>query len=192
MVFIPLFVAIDPLGMVPVFLGVTGRLTPRRRRQVTLEAVGAALIISVAFMLAGQLIFDFLGIHPADFRIAGGILLLVLAVYDLLITGKPGVDEDQAVGIVPLATPLIAGPATLTAVLVLSTDFGYVATGVSILVNFALLLIAMLSADFLARWIGQNAMRGLSKLVMILLAAFAVYFIRTGVLEVMEMAREGT
>jgi multiple antibiotic resistance protein len=112
-------------------------------------------------------------------------------VYDLLITGKPGVDEGQTVGIVPLATPLIAGPATLTTILVLSSNYGYLATSASILVNFALLALAMLAADWLARVLGQNSMRGLSKLVMILLAAFAVYFIRTGVLEVLAMARNG-
>src|SRR5687767_15103930 len=120
--FIPLFVAIDPFGMVPIFLAVTAAMTPAQRRRVTFEAVGAATIIALSFMLLGHAIFRFLYITEDDFRIAGGILLLVLAIMDLLIPGKPAVDEPQIVGIVPLAMPLIAGPATLTTVLVLASN----------------------------------------------------------------------
>src|SRR5688572_15244717 len=78
--FIPLFVAIDPFGMVPIFLAVTAAMTPAQRRRVTFEAVGAATIIALSFMLLGHAIFRFLYITEDDFRIAGGILLLVLAI----------------------------------------------------------------------------------------------------------------
>src|SRR6476646_9808471 len=117
--FLPLFVAIDPFGMVPVFLGVTDGMSDKRRRRITFEAVTAATIICLSFMFLGESLFRFLGISAFDFRIAGGVLLLVLAVYDLLIPGKPAVHERDTVGIVPLAMPLIAGPATLTTTLVL-------------------------------------------------------------------------
>src|SRR2546423_2548301 len=118
-VFIPMFVAIDPFGMVPIFLAVTDGLSDECRRRVSFEAVLAATAIALAFMFAGRWLFDFLGITAADFKIAGGAILLVLAVLDLLITGKPAVHEPEIVGIVPLAMPLIAGPATLTTTLVL-------------------------------------------------------------------------
>jgi multiple antibiotic resistance protein len=186
--FIPLLVAIDPLGMVPVFLGVTSGMDARRRRMVTLEAVVAALAICVGFMFLGNVLFRFLGIDQHDFKIAGGILLLVLAVMDLVTVGKPAVDESHSSGIVPLATPLIAGPATLTTVLVLVSNQGYVMTGLSIASNLAVLLAAMLLATRFMRLIGEDAMRALSKLVMILLAAIAVNFIRSGV---MAVVREG-
>jgi multiple antibiotic resistance protein len=186
--FIPLLVAIDPLGMVPVFLGVTSGMDARRRRMVTLEAVVAALAICVGFMFLGNVLFRFLGIDQHDFKIAGGILLLVLAVMDLVTVGKPAVDESHSSGIVPLATPLIAGPATLTTVLVLVTNQGYAMTGLSIVVNLAVLLTAMLAAAQFVRLVGEDAMRALSKLVMILLAAIAVNFIRSGV---MAVVREG-
>ena len=182
-VFLPLFVAIDPFGMVPIFLGVTAEMSPAQRRKVSFEAVGAAVLISVGFMLLGNALFAFLSITEDDFRIGGGIILLVLAVLDLLSTGKPAVYEPQIVGIVPLAMPLIAGPATLTTVLVLAgrQELGYLMTTAGLLANFAILLAVMLSADFIARIVGTNALRALSKLVMVLLAAIAVYFIRTGV-----------
>ena len=181
--FIPLFVAIDPFGMVPIFLAVTATMTPKQRRRVTFEAVGAATIIALSFMFLGHAIFRFLSITEDDFRIAGGILLLVLAIMDLLIPGKPAVDEPHIVGIVPLAMPLIAGPATLTTTLVLTGRHGYAATALALAVNFLLLLAALLASGWIARLVGVNALRALSKLVMVFLAAIAVNLIRVGVTE---------
>jgi hypothetical protein len=108
--FIPLFVSIDAFGLVPMFLSLTEGMDDKVRRQVTFEAVSFALAICLGFMLLGNAMFDALGISQADFKIAGGILLLVLAIIDLLIRGKPAVDENVAIGIFPLAMPLIAGP----------------------------------------------------------------------------------
>jgi multiple antibiotic resistance protein len=193
--FIPLFVAIDPFGMVPIFLAVTANMTAVQRRRVSFEAVGAATIIALSFMLLGHAIFRFLYITEDDFRIAGGILLLVLAIMDLLIPGKPAVDEPQIVGIVPLAMPLIAGPATLTTVLVLASNqdrtpaYNYSITALSLVVNFALLLVVMLAASRIGQIIGLNALRALSKLVMVLLAAIAVNFIRTGITNLIVQAQ---
>jgi multiple antibiotic resistance protein len=84
-VMIPLLVAVDPLGLIPVYVGMTGHLSPERRRRVSVEALLKGLAVCVGFMFLGQAIFRFLGITEADFRIAGGIILLVLAVLDLLI-----------------------------------------------------------------------------------------------------------
>jgi multiple antibiotic resistance protein len=182
-VFIPLFVAIDAFGLVPVFLAVTGEMSATQRRRVTFQAVFTAMGIATGFMFLGHAIFSVLGITENDFRIAGGVLLLVLAVLDLLRTGKPAVHEPEIVGIVPLAMPLIAGPATLTTVLIMSSrpEYGYAVTLLSLLVNFAILLAVMLAAGRIERAIGTNALRAFSKLVMVLLAAIAVNFIRTGI-----------
>ena len=179
--FIPLFVAIDPPGMVPVFLGVTASLDASQRRRVTSRSIGTAVVICVAFMLLGRVTFEFLRISPNDFKIAGGVILLVLAVLDIVIYGKPAVNESHLSGVVPLATPLIAGPGTLTTLLVLTSTVGYAVTTVALLLNLALLMAAMLAATRLSRFIGDDAMRAISKLVMILLAAIAVSFIRSGV-----------
>jgi multiple antibiotic resistance protein len=109
----------------------------------------------------------------------------VLAIIDLLIPGKPAVDEHEAIGIFPLAMPLIAGPATLTTTLVLAghNSYGYAITAIALILNFSILLVALLSAPRLARLVGGNAMRALSKLVMVLLAAIAVNLIRTGIVQ---------
>lgn len=183
--FIPLFVSIDAFGMVPLFLAVTGHLTPQRQRELSFEAVLWATAFCLGFMLLGSATFQFLGISGADFKIAGGVLLLVLAVVDLIITGKPAVHESEMVGIVPLAMPLIAGPATLTNILVLVSNpkHGYTYTALSLAMNFMILLAVLLLSTRIARLVGINTLRAFSKVVMILLAAFAVNLIRTGILD---------
>lgn len=185
-VFIPLFVAIDPIGLVPIFLAVTAPMTEARRRKVSLHAVLTATLIILAFMFLGDLLFRFLGIRDQDFRIAGGIILLVLAVMDLLIHGKPAVEEDELVGIVPLAMPMIAGPATLTTVLVLRGRHGVPLTALGLAANLLILLGMLLLGTRFARLLGPAALRALSKLVMVFLAAIAVNFIRTGITEVLD------
>lgn len=184
-VFIPLFVALDPFGLLPIFLGVTTNMSGAKRKSVTWQAAGTAFIVVIVFMLAGTAMFQFLGIEQYDFKIGGGIVLLVLAVLDLVITGKPTVHDQEMVGIVPLAMPLIAGPAMLTTVLVFSSreGYGYLLTTVAVVANFAILLIVLLSADRVAKVVGINTLRAFSKLVMVLLAAIAIQFIRSGITE---------
>ena len=190
--FIPLFVAIDPIGMVPVVLALTADMTPRHRRRISIEAVAAATVIAIGFILVGRSLFGFLGISADDFRIAGGIILLVLAVVDLLAYGKPAVHETSMVGLVPLAMPLIAGPALLTTTLVLtnadSAANPYLMTFLALGVNMLLLLVLLLGATQISRIVGDHAMAGAGKLIMVLLAAIAVNFIRQGIVNViMEM-----
>jgi multiple antibiotic resistance protein len=186
--FIPLFVAIDPIGMVPVFLALTGGHNPPQRRRISVQAVAAATAVALLFMFLGRSLFTFLHISPDDFRIAGGAILLVLAIYDLIIYGKPAVHETQMVGLVPLAMPLIAGPATLTTLLVLTGQPAsvspYALTTLALVLNMALLLAILLGASWISRTVGEHAMAALSKLVMVLLAAIAVNFIRVGITNV--------
>ena len=177
--FIPLFVAIDAFGLLPIFLSVTAGMPETRRREVTFEAVIAATLISLGFMFLGRAAFTFLNIHQNDFMIAGGIILLVLAILDLLSPGKPAVIEDQTVGVVPLATPLIIGPASMTTILVISQR-SYSLTALSLAINLGIVLAVMLSATRIAKWLGLNSLRAVSKLVMVLLAALGVHYIRVG------------
>ncbi|HZL37894.1 MAG TPA: MarC family protein [Tepidisphaeraceae bacterium] len=183
---VPLFVTIDAFGLLPIFIALTGGMSVPQRRRVTFEAVSAATLIALGFMFLGVALFRFLGISVDDFRIAGGILLLVLAVLDLLGPGKPAVDEPYMVGLVPLAMPLIAGPATLTTALVMANTRGYAITTMALAVNFGFLLAVMLGASLVVRVVGAKALSALSKLVMVLLAAIAVNFIRMGITNVIK------
>jgi len=184
--FLPLFVAIDAIGLAPLYLNFPGAMTPIQRRRVAWQAMGTALIIAIAFMFVGQAIFNFLHITPADFRIGGGILLLVFAVLDLTKQGKPAVHEPEIVGLVPIATPLIVGPATLTTLLVLSTKLGHFVTALALLANFILLAFTLLLSTEIHRVIGSKALLAISKIITIFLAAIAVNFIRTGIFEILQ------
>ncbi len=181
---IPLFVSIDPIGLLPVFLSLTVEFHGTRRRALTFEAVFFALAICLGFMFLGNLIFGFLSITVPDLQIAGGAILMVFAMIDLLTRGKPSVSEETSSGLFPLVMPLIAGPATLTTTLLLANRDGYLFTSISLGLNFGILLAVLLSATHITRLIGLNALRAFSKVVMVLLSAIAVNLIRTGIAEV--------
>jgi multiple antibiotic resistance protein len=178
--FIPIFVAIDAIGMVAIFIGLGAEVEPKRRQQEALLGIATALAISVGFMFLGKLIFQALGITVADFQVAGGLILLTFAVRDLL-----GVDGDkrqapEAFGIVPLGMPLIAGPALLTALLVLIDSVGMIFTLLSLILNLVIVAVIFCYADRLTKWMGKQGINGISKLVSLLLAAIAVSLIRRG------------
>ncbi|HSU86825.1 MAG TPA: MarC family protein [Chthoniobacterales bacterium] len=178
--FIPIFVAIDAIGMVAIFIGLGANVEPKRRQQEALLGIGTALGISVGFMFLGKLIFQALGITVADFQVAGGLILLAFAVRDLLEMGGEKRPTTEAFGIVPLGMPLIAGPALLTALLVLTDSVGMIFTLVSLIVNLLIVAVVFRYADRLTKWMGKQGINGISKLVSLLLAAIAVSLIRRG------------
>ena len=178
--FIPIFVAIDAIGLMAMFLGLAGD-TPREQRQREgFIAVFTALCISIGFIFLGKIIFTALGITVADFQVAGGLILLGLAGRELLNVAPASREATDDFGVVPLGMPLIAGPALLTALLVLVDTVGLVFTVAALLVNLALVVVTFWNADLVARWMGRQGLRGVSKIVALLLAAIAVSLIRRG------------
>src|SRR3954466_809737 len=178
--FIPIFVAIDPIGLVAIFLGLGGRVEIERGRYEGVVGLITGLAISVVFIFLGQLIFKALGMTVADFQIAGGLILLGLAVRELLDLGNRASYAGEDFGVVPLGMPLIAGPALLTALLILVDSVGLVFTLISLLINLALVAVAFWNADYVAHWMGRQGLRGVSKIVALLLAAIAISLIRRG------------
>ena len=117
--FLPLFVAIDVIGVLPIFLSLTSGLETHRRRTLVLEASFTALAVSILFILAGKSRLNFPGITLSDFRIGGGIILLVLSVNDLIfVHEQQRRDPGGSIGVVPIGIPLIMGPAALTTILI--------------------------------------------------------------------------
>ena len=98
--FVPLFVAIDAAGCIPVFVGLTSRLDRRQARRLVNQAALVSLIIAATFALTGTLIFRLLGIETADFQIGGGVLLFGYALVDILATGRRMRRDPAAIGIV--------------------------------------------------------------------------------------------
>jgi len=181
-VFVPLFVALDPIALVPVFLGLTeGQGRPARRRIIWVSA-GTAGLVGVSFVLLGRWVFELLGVRMCDFQVAGGALLLLIAMLDILTDFRPRAAQPlEAVGPVPLGTPLMAGPATLTTLLVLVQSHGLGLPLAAFLATLALTVGALLAANTLTRWLGQAGLRVLTKVAALVLAAYAVMLVRQGV-----------
>ncbi len=178
--FIPLFVAIDPVGMAAVFLAL-GRGAPiEKRRRIAWQATVTGGAIALGFLFLGQNVFSAVGVSVKDFQVAGGLILFILAARDLTQSeGEPAKLPDDF-GIVPLGMPLIAGPALITTLLLLVQTQGMEVTLAALVVNLALVALAFVGSEWLARMIGETGLRAISKIISMLLAAIAVAMIRRG------------
>jgi multiple antibiotic resistance protein len=181
--FIPLFVAVDPLGMLPVFLSLTGGMDGAGRRTVARQAVLTALLVSLGFLVAGKFIFRVLHITSGDFLVAGGAILFVLAIRDLTAMETEVHVRSGTVGVVPLGTPLIAGPAVLTTSLVMVDTYGWFPTLVAVVLNLLIAGVVFSAAEVVVKVVGQTGLRIISKIVALFLAAIGVLMVRMGLME---------
>lgn len=181
--FIPLFVAMEPIGLIPIYFSLTNGMDKHQKRNVLFYSMLTAAAITLAFLIVGRAVFILLGITISDFQIAGGLILLSIAIVDIVHTARlaPVTSPTPGVGIVPMGTPLIAGPAALTTILMLSDLYGFTVTLVALLVNLFIVWFAFLSADTIIDYIGEKGALGISKVISLLLAAIAVMMIRRGI-----------
>src|SRR5437867_3575784 len=179
--FIPLFVAIDVLGVLPLFVALTDDLDGARRRRLAFEATVTAFAVSLVFLVAGKSIFAFLGITESDFRVGGGIILLVLAVNDLLFAKERQRGSEGSAGVVPIGIPLIMGPAALTTIIILVDSYGYAWAIASLIVNLLTVLGVFVLSSVVTGPLGRPASGAAAKVAALLLAGSAVMMIRSGV-----------
>ncbi len=190
-----LLVTIDPPGLAPIFLSLTVGMTRSQRMQVALRGTLIALFILAAFALFGESILSLLGISIGAFRIAGGVLLFVIA-FEMIFekrqerkekTGEVAITKDHMhnIAVFPLALPLIAGPGAISATILLSGSFdgaaGRAQLLIVIILSLAILLAAMAVADRLDRFLGVTGRAILTRLLGVILAALAVQFVVDGV-----------
>ncbi|MCH8325502.1 MAG: MarC family protein [Bacteroidetes bacterium] len=180
--FIPLFVAINIVGVTPLFIGYIEGLDKHDIKKLVRDAIITAFFVAVIFLLTGKLIFNFLGITINDFKIAGGVILLVLAITDILSVGERRRDPGKNVGVVPLGIPLIMGPAGLTTIIMLVDNFGYLATILSLILNFIIVWIILANANLFIKIIGEGGAKAFAKVASLFMAAIAVMMIRVGIL----------
>jgi multiple antibiotic resistance protein len=184
--FVPLFVAMDVIGLLPVMVGLTGDLTRREIRRMSTMAMITAVVVGGIFVALGKAIFVLMGISVNDFLLAGGAILFLLSAKDLL-TGKM-VDVDSPssdpglMGVVPIGIPLIVGPGILTTLLLLVDQYNIWAVVVSFLLNLAIAWLGVSNMDRIMKVLGASGTKGLSKVASLLLAAIAVKMIRQGIL----------
>lgn len=180
--FIPLFVAIDPIGLAAIFLGLAPNMDRAQRQKIADQATWTGGLVALGFLFLGQSVFKAVGISVSDFQVAGGLILFILAAKDLIQSAAEPEKLPPDFGVVPLGMPLIAGPASITTLLVLaqSAAVGLVPTLVALAVNLFLVVLALHYSDTLARKIGATGLRAISKIISMLLAAIAVAMIRQG------------
>jgi multiple antibiotic resistance protein len=180
--FIPLFVAIDPVGLAAIFLGLGQDIAPDRRQKIAGQATWTGGLVALGFLFLGQSVFRALGISVSDFQIAGGLILFILAARDLIHSAAEPEKLPEDFGVVPLGMPLIAGPALITTLLVLAQlpAIGLVVILAALAANLALVVLALHYSEWLGRKISPTGLRAISKIISMLLAAIAVSMIRRG------------
>lgn len=177
---IPIFVAIDAIGVLPAFFMFTQGLKKEERDRVATQSIITAFLVTVGFIFVGKAIFQALDIKVEDFMIAGGLVLLVIAVADILRVGVIRISRGATIGAVPLGTPLIAGPATLTTALILVGTQGVVPVILSVIVNILFAWVVFLQADRIVKIMGVSGSKAVAKVAALILAAIGIKMIRLG------------
>ncbi|HHT9154112.1 MAG TPA: MarC family protein [Candidatus Hypogeohydataceae bacterium YC40] len=189
--FIPIFVAIDVIGGLPIFMALTQGMTHNEKDRILRQSVITALSIAIGFLFIGKLVFSILGIEVYDFQVAGGLILLVFAIHDLLYPPQadkaPGA-SSQNIGVVPLGTPLLVGPAVLSTILLCVDNYGYIPTMSSIVLNMFIVFIVFKYSTNINRLIGEGGCLAFAKVAAVLLGAIGVMLIRKGVLAMMSLS----
>ncbi len=187
--FIPVFVAVDAIGVLPIYLGLTDGLSSTYKKKIIFQSLITASIVAVAFLLVGPLILRLVGVGVSDFMVAGGVLLLVLSLSDLLTGQKRQQAIDaETVGAVPIGVPLITGPAVLTTSILLANEYGIISTTLALLANFLIVGVIFFTASPIERILGQAGSRTVSKVASLFLASISVMLIRRGILEIIEIS----
>jgi multiple antibiotic resistance protein len=194
--FVTFFVVLDPLGMGPIFVGLTRGETAAFRRQMAIRGIVIAAIILLVFAFAGDFLLRALGVSIAAFRIAGGVLLFLIS-FDMLFAHATPIrrtterEDEEAeskhdISVFPLAIPLIAGPGGLTSVVLLMGRAGSdpmmeaIVLGTMALV-LVITLAVLLAADRFTKWLGETGTNVISRVLGIILSALAVQFVIDGV-----------
>jgi multiple antibiotic resistance protein len=180
--FVPLFVAVDAVGLLPLFINLTEGMEKKLIRKIILQSMITALAVALVFIAVGTGIFRFLNISVADFMIAGGSLLFVLSIRDILSSEKKLLEVDpDSVGAVPIGVPLITGPAVLTTSLLLINEHSAVVTSLAIAANILIAGVMFMVAPVINRVLGKTGSKAVSKIISLLLAAIGVMIVRKGI-----------
>jgi len=181
--FIPIFVAVDAIGVLPIFVSLTEGATQQQRRRIIVQSVLTALILAIGFIFLGKAVFRLLGIMLGDFMVAGGAILFCIAIIDIANPVKTRRVPSEELGSVPIGTPLIVGPAVLTTSMIIISQYGMIPTLISVVANILLAGLIFAFSSILIKALGESGAKALSKITSLLLAAIAVMLIRKGIVQ---------
>lgn len=178
---VALFVVVDPIGNVPIFIGLTRNLSPLQRRRTFRSAVIVSAALLLVFAFAGHLLLALFGISIHSFKIAGGLLLLIIAM-KILVTGSWEEKEvtPEGVGAVPMAFPLLAGPGAITTTIVMLQILGLVEVILAVAIVILLTSVVLISIERIYLFLGRAGSVVAARLMAIFIAAIAFQFMIEG------------
>ena len=179
--FLPLFVALDGVGLLPLYWGLARPLSLGQRRQAVGEAVLTAFLVAVGFLLVSRFVFALMGLALADVMIAGGAILIALCLRELLVPESAPAIERPSPGMVPLGVPLLCGPAVLATVLLVRDQLGWTVAIAALLANLAIIWGILRGAGWLMGKLGAYGAEVISKISSLILTAYGVMLIRRGI-----------
>jgi multiple antibiotic resistance protein len=178
--FVPLFIVIDAFGNLPFVITMSEDMIKRDRRRMVHLAIITATVVGLVFLFFGQLILNVLSISVGSFAIAGGIILLVLSIRYMSTGHMVTAVKEEMVAVVPIGTPLVVGPATITTLLILSLQFPLWVVLISFALNMVITWVIFLASQTIAGFMGEGGLRAVSRVFSLLLAAIAVSMIIRG------------
>ena len=184
-----LFLIMDPLGNLPVFISILQKVSPERRKKVLLRELFIALLIMLIFLYAGQTILNTMGLEQSSVSIAGGIILLIIAIRMIFPPGR-GVTKDEEEDneepfIVPLAIPLVAGPSLMAAVILLANHNNghYLESTIALVSSWFASSVILMCSQTLMKLLGKRGLIALERLMGMILVMLSVQMFLDGVMQ---------
>jgi len=181
--FIPIFVAMDAFGILPMVIGFTDHLKSKEKHRIINQSIVTAFLIGIIFLFLGKWIFKILGVQVADFKIAGGAVLLAISLRDILLYEKSRKLPSETMGAMPIGTPLVVGPAVLTTIIILLDTYGPYMTVLSFVINLVITWVVFYYATAISNFLGKAGSKAVSKIAALLLAAIAIMMMRKGIFD---------
>jgi multiple antibiotic resistance protein len=178
--FVPLFIVLDALGVVPFLAAISIGMSRREQRKTVNISVLTAAIVGLVFLFFGKLILDVLGISVGSFAVAGGIVLLVLSIKYMTTGHMVEAIKEEVMAVVPIGTPLLAGPATITTLLLLDAQFPLYMVMLSYVLNIIICWVIFLASNRVIKFFGLGGLQAVSRVFSLLLAAIAVSMVIQG------------
>lgn len=182
--FIALFIVFDSVGNIPIFYSLTRGIREEERERIFMKSVAVASILLLFFTFFGYAFLEYYGVTMSDFKIAGGLLLLLIAVEGIMGRVEAEQIRVEDIAIVPMATPLLAGPGSIYMVMYLNAVYGTYPTIIAIAANTLVAYLLLRYSQQILRYAGRNFVLVLSKVFSLLLAVIAVSMMRGGVEEI--------
>jgi len=179
---IALFLVVDPLGNIPIFVGLTRNMDETQRKNTFRSAIVTGLILLFLFAFAGQQILILFGISLSSFMVAGGLLLLIIAVRLLVAGGwQEHSTSPESIGAVPIGFPLLVGPGAITTTILILQSSGFFVTVISVLLTFVIVWLILRFINPIFKILGNNGSLVVTRLMAMFIAAIAVQYIVQGI-----------